>query len=158
MFSLSGSGAPATIDQAIGCRLGLSKLRPTQTAEAIDRQGWLHTGDIGMIDDDGYVRLVDRKKDIIIINAAGKNMSPASIETMLRASSPLIGQAVCIGDGRPYSVALITLDPDGAAGKSVDDPATIAEVEATVERANRQLSRVEQIKKYAAHIEELYAR
>jgi long-chain acyl-CoA synthetase len=121
--------------------------KPEQTAEAIDSEGWLHTGDIGTIDDDGYVRLVDRKKDIII-NAAGKNMSPANIETWLRSSSPLIGQAACIGDGRPYNVALIALDPDGAAGKSADDPATIAEVAAAVELANSHLSRVEQIKKF----------
>jgi long-chain acyl-CoA synthetase len=121
--------------------------KPEQTAEAIDAEGWLHTGDLGAIDDDGYVRLVDRKKEIII-NSAGKNMSPASIETWLKSSSPVIGQAVCIGDGRPYNVALITLDPDGAAGRSVDDPATIAEVAAGVERANAQLSRVEQIKKF----------
>jgi long-chain acyl-CoA synthetase len=121
--------------------------KPEQTAEAIDSEGWLHTGDIGTIDDDGYVRLVDRKKDIII-NAAGKNMSPANIETWLRSSSPLIGQAACIGDGRSYNVALIALDPDGAAGKSADDPATIAEVAAAVELANSHLSRVEQIKKF----------
>ncbi len=121
--------------------------KPEQTAEAIDAEGWLHTGDIGTIDDDGYVRLVDRKKDIII-NAAGKNMSPANIETWLRSSSPLIGQAACIGDGRPYNVALIALDPEGAAGRSADDPATIAEIAAAVEVANSHLSRVEQIKKF----------
>ncbi|MFC9768823.1 AMP-dependent synthetase/ligase [Rhodococcus jostii] len=121
--------------------------KPEQTAEAIDSEGWLHTGDIGTIDDDGYVRLVDRKKDIII-NSAGKNMSPANIETWLRTSSPLIGQAACIGDGRPYNVALIALDPDGAAGKAADDPATIAEIAAGVEHANSHLSRVEQIKKF----------
>ncbi|NMN98367.1 AMP-dependent synthetase/ligase [Antrihabitans stalactiti] len=127
--------------------------KPEQTAEAIDSAGWLHTGDIGTIDDEGYVRLVDRKKEIII-NSAGKNMSPANIETWLKSSSPLIGQAVCIGDGRPYNVALITLDPDGAAGRSVDDPVTIDEVAAGVERANAQLSRVEQIKKFKVVAEE----
>lgn len=121
--------------------------KPEQTAEALDPDGWLHTGDIGTIGEDGYVRLIDRKKEIII-NAAGKNMSPASIESCLKSSSPYIGQAVCIGDGRPYNVALITLDPDGAGGRSVDDPVTIAEVAAGVERANSQLSRVEQIKKF----------
>ncbi|MDR7159113.1 long-chain fatty acid--CoA ligase [Arthrobacter sp. BE255] len=121
--------------------------KPEQTAEALDADGWLHTGDIGAIDADGYVRLVDRKKEIII-NSAGKNMSPANIETWLKSSSPLIGQAVCVGDGRPYNVALFTLDPDGAAGRSIDDPDTIAEVAAGVERANTQLSRVEQIKKF----------
>lgn len=121
--------------------------KPEQTSEALDADGWLHTGDIGTIGEDGYVRLVDRKKEIII-NAAGKNMSPATIESCLKSSSPFIGQAVCIGDGRPYNVALITLDPDGAGGRSVDDPVTIAEVAAGVERANSQLSRVEQIKKF----------
>jgi len=81
-------------------------------------------------------------------------MSPASIETWLKSSSPYIGQAVCIGDGRPYNVALITLDPDGAAGRAMDDPVTIAEVAAGVERANSQLSRVEQIKKFKIVAEE----
>ena len=77
--------------------------------------GWLHTGDIGEIDDDGYLKIVDRKKELII-NAAGKNMSPANIESRIKASHPLIGQAVAIGDGRPYNVALIVLDPEvGAA-------------------------------------------
>jgi long-chain acyl-CoA synthetase len=122
--------------------------KPEQTAEAIDTDGWLHSGDIGTIDDDGYVRIVDRKKEIII-NAAGKNMSPANIESWLLSSSPLIGQAVCIGDGRLYNVALITLDPVAAAGRSASDPAIIAEVAAGVDLANSHLSRVEQIKKFA---------
>jgi long-subunit acyl-CoA synthetase (AMP-forming) len=121
--------------------------KPAQTAEAIDGDGWLHTGDVATIDRDGYVRLVDRKKELII-NAAGKNMSPANIEARIKSSSSVIGQAVCIGDARPYNVALITLDPDGAAGRSADDPQIVAEVAAAVERANAQLSRVEQIKKY----------
>jgi long-subunit acyl-CoA synthetase (AMP-forming) len=68
---------------------------PERTAEAIDPDGWLHTGDVAEIDDDGYVRIVDRKKELII-NAAGKNMSPANIEAAVKSSSPLIGQAVCI--------------------------------------------------------------
>jgi long-subunit acyl-CoA synthetase (AMP-forming) len=121
--------------------------KPEQTAEAIDADGWLHTGDVATVDEDGYVRLVDRKKELII-NAAGKNMSPANIEARIKSSSPVIGQAVCIGDARPYNVALITLDPDGAAGKTADDPEIVAEVAAGVARANEQLSRVEQIKKY----------
>jgi long-subunit acyl-CoA synthetase (AMP-forming) len=73
---------------------------PVTIAEAIDGDGWLHTGDVATIDADGYVRIVDRKKELII-NAAGKNMSPVNIEATLKASSPLIGQAVVIGDRRP---------------------------------------------------------
>ncbi len=120
---------------------------PDKTAETIDADGWLATGDIATIDDDGYVRIVDRKKELII-NAAGKNMSPANIEQAIKSGSPLIGQAVCIGDARPYNVALIVLDPDVAAGRSADDPEVVAEVAAGVERANAKLSRVEQIKRY----------
>jgi long-subunit acyl-CoA synthetase (AMP-forming) len=120
---------------------------PEMTAEAIDADGWLHTGDIATIDGDGFVTIVDRKKELII-NAAGKNMSPANIEARLKASSPLIGQAVCIGDGRPYNVALIVLDPDGAAGRDPADPETVAAVQAAVDDANGHLSRVEQIKRF----------
>ena len=134
--------------------------QPEKTAEVIDSEGWLHTGDIAEIDPDGYVRIVDRKKELII-NAAGKNMSPANIEQELKVSSPLIGQAVCIGDARPYNVALLVLDPDVAAARIAaegrdrsaaelaGDPAIIAEVGAGVEAANANLSRVEQIKKFA---------
>ena len=87
--------------------------QPDKTRETIDDDGWLHTGDIGEFDEDGYLKLVDRKKELII-NAGGKNMSPANIEAKLKASSPVIGQAIAIGDGKPYNVALITLDPDVA--------------------------------------------
>ena len=86
---------------------------PEQTAEALDDDGWLHTGDVATIDEDGYVTLIDRKKELII-NAAGKNMSPANIEATLKGSSPLIGQACVIGDGRRYNTALLVLDPDFA--------------------------------------------
>jgi len=119
---------------------------PERTAEAIDAAGWLHTGDIASIDAEGYVTIVDRKKEIII-NSAGKNMSPANIELKLRASSPLIAQAVCIGDRRPYNVALITLDRELCAGQALD--ALRPAIEAAVASANVQLSRVEQIKRYA---------
>ena len=87
---------------------------PDRTAEALDEDGWLHTGDVATIDDDGYVTIIDRKKELII-NSAGKNMSPANIEAALKGSSPLIGQACVIGDSRSYNVALIVLDPDYAA-------------------------------------------
>ena len=86
---------------------------PEKTAEAIDADGWLHTGDIGSIDEEGFLRIVDRKKEIII-NAAGKNMSPANIEATIKSASPLIGQAICVGDGRRYNTALIVLDADFA--------------------------------------------
>src|SRR5687767_15651785 len=84
-----------------------------KTRETIDEDGWLHTGDVGEFDDDGFLKIVDRKKELII-NAAGKNMSPANIESKLKAASPLIGQCITIGDRRPYNVALIVLDPDFA--------------------------------------------
>src|ERR671911_319830 len=89
------------------------RTEPEKTREVLDEDGWLHTGDIGEFDEDGYLRLVDRKKELII-SAGGKNMSPANIEAKLKASSPVIGQAIAIGDARPYNVALVTLDPDVA--------------------------------------------
>ena len=73
---------------------------PEKTAEAFTDDGWLRTGDIGVFDEDGYLTIVDRKKELII-NAAGKNMSPANIEATIKTASPLIGQACCIGDGAP---------------------------------------------------------
>jgi long-subunit acyl-CoA synthetase (AMP-forming) len=132
---------------------------PDKTREALEPDGWLHTGDIGQIDEDGFLTIVDRKKEIII-NAAGKNMSPANIEARLKTASPLIGQAICIGDGRPYNTALIVLDadfaPQWAAQQGIEatelanlarEPKVKAAVEAAIEEANRHLSRVEQIKK-----------
>jgi long-chain acyl-CoA synthetase len=123
--------------------------QPEKTSEALDAEGWLHTGDIGEFDDDGYLRLVDRKKELII-NAAGKNMSPANIEAKLKASSPVIGQAIAIGDEKPYNVALITLDPDVAPAfeQQHGKEAVAAEVQRGVDAANEQLARVEQIKKF----------
>ncbi|MGI8506978.1 MAG: AMP-dependent synthetase/ligase [Solirubrobacteraceae bacterium] len=134
--------------------------QPEKTAEAIDSAGWLHTGDIGTIDEDGYLKIVDRKKELII-NAAGKNMSPANIEAALKSGSPLIGQACCIGDGRPYNTALLVLDSDfapqwaaqqGLADSSFEELASerqvLAVVQEGVDRANERLARVEQIKKF----------
>jgi long-subunit acyl-CoA synthetase (AMP-forming) len=119
---------------------------PGKTADAIV-DGWLHTGDIATIDADGYVSIVDRKKELII-NSAGKNMSPANIEQTLKSASPLIGQAVCIGDRRPYNVALLVLEPDSANGRGAGDAGLQAEIAEAVARANAQLARVEQIKRY----------
>ena len=104
---------------------------------------------MGEFDEDGYLKIVDRKKELII-NAAGKNMSPANIEAKVKASSPLIGQAVAIGDMRPYNVALITLDPDVAPAfiQQNGEDAVLAEIERGVAAANEQLARVEQIKRF----------
>jgi long-subunit acyl-CoA synthetase (AMP-forming) len=122
---------------------------PEKTAEAFTEDGWLLTGDIGELDEQGYLRIVDRKKELII-NAAGKNMSPANIEAKLKAASTLIAQAVAIGDNRPYNVALIALDPESLAARGVgdEDPAISEEIAKAVEAANARLSRVEQIKRY----------
>jgi long-subunit acyl-CoA synthetase (AMP-forming) len=119
--------------------------QPEKTREAIDDEGWLHTGDVGEFDEDGYLKIVDRKKELII-NAAGKNMSPANIEAKVKASSPLIGQVIAIGDGKPYNVALIALDAD--VKPSFPEDRIEAEVQRGVDAANEQLARVEQIKKF----------
>ena len=133
---------------------------PDRTAEVLDENGWFRTGDIGELDPDGYLRIVDRKKELII-NAAGKNMSPANIEARVKSSSPLIGQCAAVGDGRPYNVALIALDIESAAvfakahGLGAGDaavlaaePAVRAAVEQAVAQANEHLARVEQVKRF----------
>jgi long-subunit acyl-CoA synthetase (AMP-forming) len=134
--------------------------RPEETAAAVDADGWLHSGDIGTIDDDGFLRIIDRKKELII-NSAGKNMSPVNIEAALKTSTPLIDQAVAIGDRRPYNVALITLEAGAAqqfarergiaaatTADLVGEAAVVDEVARAVERANQRLARVEQIKRF----------
>jgi long-subunit acyl-CoA synthetase (AMP-forming) len=133
---------------------------PEKTAEAFTADGWLRTGDIGTFDEDGYLTIVDRKKEIII-NAAGKNMSPANIEATLKTASPLIGQACCIGDRRSYNTALIVLDPDfapaWAAQQGIEettleslarDERVRGQVQKGVDEANAKLAKVEQIKKF----------
>ncbi len=129
---------------------------PERTAEALDADGWLHTGDVATIDDDGYVRIVDRKKELII-DAGGKNMSPANIEAAVKGASPLIGQACVIGDGRPFVTALIVLDADyapawaareGITGELARDERVLAAVQAGIDAANASLSRPEQVKRF----------
>jgi long-subunit acyl-CoA synthetase (AMP-forming) len=133
---------------------------PDKTAETFTEDGWLRTGDIGEFDEDGYLKIVDRKKELII-NAAGKNMSPANIEATLKTASPLIGQAAVIGDRRPYNTALIVLDADFApawAGQNGIEDTSLESLASNdkvreavaegVEAANERLARVEQIKKF----------
>jgi long-chain acyl-CoA synthetase len=133
---------------------------PDKTSEAFTDDGWLRTGDIGTFDEDGYLRIVDRKKELII-NAGGKNMSPANIEAAIKSSSPLIGQACCIGDRRPYNTALIVLDADFAPvwaaqngiGQSAladlaGEPRVREAVQDAIDAANANLARVEQIKRF----------
>jgi long-chain acyl-CoA synthetase len=133
---------------------------PEKTAEAFTEDGFLRTGDIGEFDEDGYLKIVDRKKELII-SAAGKNMSPANIEATLKTASPLIGQACCIGDMRPYNTALIVLDPDfapmWAQSQGIEestleqlahDEQVRAAVQEGVDAANEKLARVEQVKKF----------
>ena len=133
---------------------------PDKTAETMTEDGFLRTGDIGEFDDHGYLKIVDRKKELII-NAAGKNMSPANIEAAVKSSSPLIGQAAVIGDARSYNTALIVLDADfapaWAAKNGIEDTSLEAladndairdVVQTGVDEANEKLARVEQIKKF----------
>ncbi|WKV16138.1 AMP-binding protein [Janibacter limosus] len=133
---------------------------PDKTAEAIDAEGWLHTGDVGTIDADGYLTITDRKKELII-SSAGKNMSPSNIENTLKVTTPLAATIVVVGDARPYNVALVTPDPDAAAvfaeraGVTADPavlaehPALIAEIDKGITAGNAKLSHVEQVKKFA---------
>jgi long-chain acyl-CoA synthetase len=132
---------------------------PERTTEALDDDGWLHSGDIGEFDVDGYLKIVDRKKELII-TTGGKNISPANLEAALK-SFPLIGQVCVIGDNRPFVSALLVLDPEvapawaahqGVEGKTLAalaaDPVVLAEVGRNVDEANKRLARVEQVKKF----------
>jgi long-chain acyl-CoA synthetase len=133
---------------------------PERTAEAIDADGWLHTGDVGTFDDEGNLRIIDRKKELII-NAAGKNMSPANIEHAIKSGSPLIAQVVALGDRRPYNTALIVLDTDaceayaqangladGTVAALAHDPHVVELIAAAIEAGNARLSRIEQVKRH----------
>jgi long-chain acyl-CoA synthetase len=131
---------------------------PDKTAETVI-DGWLHSGDIGELDDDGYLRIVDRKKELII-TSGGKNISPANLEAALK-TIPLVGQAAAIGDNRKFCSAILVLDPEATAvwAKQHDtattnlsdlarDPAVIEEVQRGVDEINQQFAQVEQIKKF----------
>jgi long-chain acyl-CoA synthetase len=133
--------------------------RPDLTEALIDPDGWLHTGDVGTIDADGFVSVTDRKKELII-TAGGENIAPAAVENVLVAH-PLVGQALAYGDGRPYVIALLTLDGEAApawarargiaAGSLAElacDPQVLAEVAAGVAAANQRLARVQQVKRW----------
>jgi len=124
--------------------------QPELTADVIDADGWVHTGDIGRLDAEGYLQIVGRKKEILI-NAGGKNMSPSRIEAKLTQAHPLVGAACVIGNNRPYNVAVIAVDPDvrsqllAATNATADIGGILA---AAVARANTELARVEQIKRF----------
>lgn len=138
--------------------------RPEATAELLDAEGWVHTGDVGELDADGFLKVVDRKKELIV-TAGGENIAPSLIENHLK-EHPLVGQALAYGDGRPYLVALITLDgevaPVWAAAAGIDGtgspangmaalaehPIVLAEVGKAVEDANARLARVQQVKRW----------
>ena len=130
------------------------------TAEALTHDGWLRTGDIGELDDEGYLRVTGRKKELIV-TAGGKNVSPAVLEDRIRAH-PLVSQCLVVGDGRPYVACLITLDPeavqtwlarrnrpaDTSMSHLADDPDLIAELQAAVDDANKAVSRAESIRRF----------
>jgi long-chain acyl-CoA synthetase len=129
------------------------------SAGAVDAGGFFHTGDMGDLDSDGYLRITGRKKEILV-TAAGKNVAPGPLEDALRAN-PLISQAMVVGDDEPFVAALVTLDEEalghwtsanGRSGATLDelraDPAILAEVQKAVDAANLTVSRPEQIKKF----------
>ncbi len=132
---------------------------PTATAEVFDDDGWFHTGDIGEIDDEGFVKITGRKKELLV-TAAGKNVAPAPLEDRLR-SHPLISQAVVLGDQRPFISALVTIDEDafadwapehGLAGATVSEAADSVELRAVIGEAvaetNTTVSRAESIREF----------
>lgn len=132
---------------------------PRATADTIDADGWLRTGDLGAVDDDGYYRVIGRKKELII-TAGGKNIAPAAIEFLLQ-QHPLIGQALAVGDRRPYITALLVLDAEAASAwaraRGIDSlslaelaqhPQVLEEAQRSVDEANTHLSRVEQVKRF----------
>jgi long-chain acyl-CoA synthetase len=132
---------------------------PAKTAEIVDSDGWVHSGDIAHLGADGHLRIIDRKKELII-SSAGKNISPSNLEALAK-SSPIIGQAVAIGDGRQFISVLVVLDPQvappwarahgvptGSMAQLAEDPAVVQEVRRALTVANGHLARVEQFKRF----------
>jgi long-chain acyl-CoA synthetase len=133
--------------------------QPEKTAETIDAEGWLHTGDVGTVDGDGYFRISDRLKDIII-TAGGKNITPSEIENQIKFS-PYVTDAVVIGDKKPYLVCLIMIDQENVEKFAQDNDVPFSNyasltrapevqklIEGEIERVNKQFARVEQVKKF----------
>ena len=130
------------------------------TAEAIDEEGWFHSGDVGELDEDGYLTITGRKKEILV-TAAGKNVAPAVLEDRVRAD-PLVSHCMVVGDAKPYVAALVTIDPDAWPGflknnqrpadttiaSMVEDPAVLSTIQAAVDRANKAVSKAEAIKRF----------
>ncbi len=131
---------------------------PDATAEVLDDDGWFHTGDIGELDDDGFLRITGRKKEIIV-TAGGKNVAPLVLEDAIR-SHPLVSQAMVVGDGRPFIAALVTIDPEffeawarqhgkeGTIADLVDDPDLQAEIQQAIDAANALVSKAEAVRAF----------
>jgi len=166
---LPGTEVKLAEDGEVCCRGGLvfqGYLNdPEKTAETIDDEGWLHTGDIGEFDDDGYLRIVDRKKELII-TAGGKNLSPANLEAALK-TVPLISQAAAIGDNRPFVAALVVIDEEVAPGwaaqndiefttleEFAQDPRVVEAINSGVEEAMAPFNNAERVKKVKILTEE----
>jgi len=125
----------------------------------LEDDGWFHTGDVGEVDDEGFIRITGRKKEILV-TAGGKNVAPAVLEDRLRAHS-LVDQCIVVGDGQPFIAALVTIDPEtlpawaeqhGKSGNLANllaDPDLRADVEAAVEEANKAVSKAESIRRFA---------
>ncbi|MFI7602361.1 AMP-dependent synthetase/ligase [Actinoplanes sp. NPDC049681] len=122
--------------------------RPEDTRAAVDPDGWLHTGDVAIVDADGYVSIVDRKKEIVI-TSGGENVAPARVELAIKTHCPLVAHAVVAGDARPYLVALLVLDPEAVEASALPDPQALRKViDAGIDAANGTLSRAEQVRAF----------
>jgi long-chain acyl-CoA synthetase len=121
--------------------------RPEETAQVFAEDGWLRTGDIGTLDDDGFLTITDRKKEIIV-TASGKKISPQNLENALKASG-LVSQALIVGESRPYIAALISPDPDEIGKRASNAAEAKAVIQRVVDEVNAHLGPTEQIKRFA---------